>query len=491
VLSLDAAIPGTGRRLAPAIETPGWRDRLAELDLVVDLGSRIGTREWWRGLATCTALCLAPILLVPDAPPLVGADRPALGEAQWQEARALAISPLASGADTGRRMAANDLVLPLADTPERPSIDLTATLGQGDGFARAIERAGVARDEARRVADMVSGVVALEELRSGTRLDMTLGRRASKSQPRPLDHMLFRARFDLKLEIGRTDGQLRIKRIPIAVDDTPLRIQGIVGSSLYRSARAAGAPAKAVEAYIRALGTRLSLGSIGSDATFDLVIEHRKAETGEVEVGQLLYAGLTQGNRKTRLLRWTKDGKAQFFEASGVGERTAGFVQPVTGGRMTSGFGMRRHPLLGYSRFHKGVDYGAAYGTPIRAVTEGTVSYAGWHGGHGRYVKLNHAGGMATGYAHMSRIAVASGARVRQGQVIGYVGSTGLSTGPHLHFEVYRGGAAVNPRGVAFQTVSLLAGAELANFRATLARLTAIRPGEKATPASAMAEVKR
>ena len=123
---------------------------------------------------------------------------------------------------------------------------------------------------------------------------------------------------------------------------------------------------------------------------------------------------------------------------------------------------------------HQGTDYGASYGTPIRAVTDGVVSFAGWHGGHGNMVKLNHANGLGTGYAHMSRIAVAPGTRVNQGQVIGYVGSTGLSTGPHLHFEVYRGGAAVNPASVTFESTPLLAGAELAAFKAKLAQITAL-----------------
>jgi murein DD-endopeptidase MepM/ murein hydrolase activator NlpD len=105
------------------------------------------------------------------------------------------------------------------------------------------------------------------------------------------------------------------------------------------------------------------------------------------------------------------------------------------------------------------------------------VQFAGRHGGHGNYVKLSHGGGLATGYGHMSRIAVSSGSRVRRGQVIGYVGSTGLSTGPHLHYEMYRNGATVNPSSVNFVTRAQLAGQELASFRARLAELQRIEPG--------------
>lgn len=484
MLSLDAAL--TPAPLA-AFDPAGFAERLrakaAELDLVVDLGMRIGSREWWRGFATCTALCAAAIAFAPGLRPLAGPTDAPLAAGQWDEARALSFSPLAYGADTGRRMAATEIVEPLVDTPERPSIDLTATLGRGDGFARALERVGVAHAQARDVAKMVSGAVALDEVKPGTRLDLTLGRRADKSQARPLDALAFRAKFDLSLAVERVDGQLRLRRIPIAVDDTPLRIQGRVGSSLYRSARAAGAPAKAVEAYIRALSQRLSIGrDVGSDDKFDLIVEHRRAETGEVEVGSLLFAGLDQGRRKTRLLKWKSGGREQWFEASGVGETRGAMRMPVIG-RLTSSYGLRRHPVLGYSRFHRGMDFGAAHGSPIVAATDGVVAFAGRHGGHGNYVKLNHSGGIATAYAHMSRIVARPGARVRQGQVIGYVGSTGLSTGPHLHYEVYKNGAPINPATIKFTTTAQLAGAELARFRATLNRLLAVPTGAAAKPA--------
>ena len=483
-LALDGGLRRSFGNLAAPIEPilTGWRAAIHDLDLVVDLGSRLGTREWFRGAATCLALCAAPIAFFPSFGPVTGIAPAPMADSQWQQARAQAISPLGLGADTGRRMAPTDAAAPLGDTPERPSIDLVATIGQGDGFSRVLERAGVAKAEARDVARLVSGDVDLDDLRPGTRMDVTLGRRASKAAARPLDHLLFRARFDLKLGVERVDGRLTLKRIPIAVDNTPLRIQGVVGSSLYRAARASGAPAGAVESYIRAIGSRLSIGrDVGSSDRFDIIVEQRRAETGEVEIGKLLYAGLDQGRRQTRLLQWTTGGSTQWYEASGVGETRGVMRQPVSG-RMTSGFGMRRHPLLGYSRLHKGLDFGAAYGAPIVAATDGVVAIAGWHGGHGKYVKINHVGGLGTGYGHMSRIVATPGQRVAQGQVIGYVGSTGLSTGPHLHYEVYKNGVAINPRSMSFTTTSQLAGNDLARFRATLGRLMSVKVGAAAAP---------
>jgi murein DD-endopeptidase MepM/ murein hydrolase activator NlpD len=464
----DPVRPAFGQKAA------ALRSRAGEIDLVVDLGLRIGSREWFRGLFTCTALCYAAWSLAPGFGPLPGAAAPAYPDAQFEESRALVIAPQAFGGDTGRRMAPTDAVEPLAESPERPIIDLRATLGRGDGFAAVLERAGVAAAEADEAAAMIGGVVPITDVRAGTMMDLTLGRRPNRMVARPLDKLAFRARFDLRIELERVGGTLHLTQIPIAVDETPLRIQGRVGESLYRSARAAGVPARAVESYIRVLNGQISVPSgINSDDRFDIIIEHRRAATGEVEVGDLLYAGLDRpGARDLQIMQWTIGGRTQWFEASGVGRQTGGMTRPVPGG-VSSGFGMRFHPILNYSRMHQGVDLRASYGTPIVAVSDGRVEIAGWHGGHGNTVEISHGGGVESLYGHMSRIAVSRGATVRRGQIIGYVGSTGLSTGPHLHFEVHRNGVPVNPLGQTFMSRALLEGANLADFRGHLRGLLA------------------
>ena len=451
----------------------GFGARLAEVDLVVDLGQRIGSRDWFRGIATCAGLCYAAWSLAPTLTPLAGEAPPPLPEAQFEESRALSIAPLAFGGDTGRRLAPTELVQPLTESPERPILDLRATLGRGDGLARMLERAGVGRAEADRVATLVGEALPIEDVRPGTVMDLTLGRRPNRRVARPLDRLTFRARFDLRVEINRVDGSLVLTRIPIAVDETPLRIQGRVGSSLYRSARAAGVPARVVESYIRALTTQISIPSgVNSDDRFDIIVEHRRAATGETETGQLLYAGLDRASgRDLRLMQWTAGGRSQWFEASGVGRESGGSYQQPVPGRITSNYGLRMHPILRYSRMHRGIDFRAASGTPILAAADGRVTRAGWAGGYGRQVRLEHNGGIATSYSHMSRIAVSSGSRVRRGQVIGYVGSTGLSTGPHLHYEMYRNGRHVNPRSVRFTSRSELSGSELSSFRSRMRTL--------------------
>jgi murein DD-endopeptidase MepM/ murein hydrolase activator NlpD len=135
------------------------------------------------------------------------------------------------------------------------------------------------------------------------------------------------------------------------------------------------------------------------------------------------------------------------------------------------------HPLLGYLKMHKGLDIAAPYGSPIYAALDGVVQGAGRSGGYGNFVKLIHGGNLASGYGHMSRIAVARGQRVRQGQVIGYVGSTGMSTGPHLHWEVWRNGQTINPRSISFASVAALSGESLRRFKARVAGLLAVRVG--------------
>jgi murein DD-endopeptidase MepM/ murein hydrolase activator NlpD len=148
-----------------------------------------------------------------------------------------------------------------------------------------------------------------------------------------------------------------------------------------------------------------------------------------------------------------------------------------TQGRITSNFGYRTHPVLFFRRLHKGMDIGAPHGAPIYAVLDGTVQAAGRAGGYGNFVKLAHAGGLGSGYGHISRFAVRAGQRVRQGQVIGYVGSTGMSTGPHLHWEVWKNGRAINPKSISFTSVARLSGEEFRRFKARVRELLEVSVG--------------
>lgn len=260
-----------------------------------------------------------------------------------------------------------------------------------------------------------------------------------------------------------------------SVDMTPKRIAGLAGEDLNASLRAAGVPESAAADYVRALATRIDLGrGISVVDRFDLVIAHRRSSSG-AEYGGLLYAGLDRvGASDLQLLRWTIDRRPDWVDASGSGTQVAGLLWPVPA-RVSSGFGMRLHPLLGFMRFHRGIDLKASWGAPIVAAADGRVAMAGWGGGHGRQVRLAHAGGIATSYSHMSRIAASPGQMVRQGQVIGYVGSSGLSTGPHVHYEVSRNGRPVNPAGIGLASSTRVDQRDRDAFRSTLRQLLMLK----------------
>jgi murein DD-endopeptidase MepM/ murein hydrolase activator NlpD len=236
---------------------------------------------------------------------------------------------------------------------------------------------------------------------------------------------------------------------PAPAANGPLRIRGRVGDGLYWSLRAAGASPEVAAQYLAALATEIDVGEVAPGDSFDLVLGG----------GNVLYAGLNRAAAQPmQLVRWTAGGQAKWIDAASSGNPvpvvSSGMTWPVAG-RITSYFGYRYHPILHFTRFHAGVDFGAAWGSPIVAAADGQVAAAGWAGGYGREVRIAHPGGLMTVYAHMSGIVAEPGAYVHAGQLIGYVGSSGLSTGPHLHFEVRQGGVPVNPLGVRFASVQV------------------------------------
>ena len=256
-------------------------------------------------------------------------------------------------------------------------------------------------------------------------------------------------------------------------DPDAQRFTGRVGADLSASLAAAGVPERQGREYVWVLSKAIDLaGGLSVDDRFDLVIE--KGPDGSFR--RLLYAGLDRVARAdVELLKWT-DGKAIIWvNGDGVGGEQSSAMRLPVSGRVTSGFGSRFHPILGYQRMHNGVDLAASYGTPIVAAADGKVIEAGWHGGYGRLVEIAHANGIRTIYGHMSRIAAAPGAIVRGGQVIGYVGSTGLSTGPHLHYEVMKDGRPVNPLSVKLAAApAQLQGEKLQAFQGELRKLLSI-----------------
>ncbi|MFM5906406.1 MAG: M23 family metallopeptidase [Novosphingobium sp.] len=465
---------------ARRLRTTDW----SQVDWAPDLAEAIGSRRWMRGAATFAGLGLVALAFWPnfqlEAAPSMHGDTPVRDEYRSQM-----IMPLALGGESGRRMGTTALVTPVNSVHERDRVELVAVLGSGDTLARLLQRAGVSDYDAGRATELVAGQVPLGRIAPGTKISLVLGERSAAGEPRKLASLEMRARMDLALAVTRSGDDLAVSTRAIAIDNSPLRIRGVVGQSLYRSARAAGVPAEAIQQYLQALDSHISLeGDIQPGDSFDIVMSWKRAEGADGQVGQVLFAGLDRGNRPVvELMRWGNDNA--FYSADAmtrpvIETQTSGLLSPVSG-RITSLFGMRRHPILGYARLHAGVDFGASWGSPIRATASGVVSYAGRHGGHGNYVRIDHGGGLGTGYGHMSSIVAWAGSRVQAGQIIGYVGSTGLSTGPHLHYEMYRNGRTVNPLGASYATTTTVVQKvdprQLAAFKAKMSQLKSIRAG--------------
>ena len=248
----------------------------------------------------------------------------------------------------------------------------------------------------------------------------------------------------------------------------------LTGGSFYDSAVAAGATPELAAQAVRLFGAVDFAHDLKPRAPFRLVFARTASADGRSwRAGALLYAALAAGEHAVRVYRFAHDDRVDYLDADGRAPRPLLLRTPVQGAHVTSGFGMRLHPILGFTRMHPGVDFGAPEGSPVMAAGDGVVEEAGWAGGYGRWLKLGHADGYETGYGHLLRYApgVRAGAKVEQGQVVAFVGSSGLSTGPHLHFEVMRGGEKLDPATVPIPAQGVLGARAARAFAAQKARV--------------------
>ncbi len=200
-------------------------------------------------------------------------------------------------------------------------------------------------------------------------------------------------------------------------------------------------------------------------ARFTLVAEELWQEGAFVKLGELFAVRLENGSKDLAAIAYTVDGELGWYHPDGTAAKRPFLRSPLSFSRVTSGFNPKRyHPVLKTRRPHNGTDFGAPSGTPVRATGDATVSFAGRNGGHGRHIKLDHSGPYETTYSHLSKLAVKEGQRVSQGDVIGYVGSTGMSTGPHLHYEFHVSGKAVDAMNVDLPNTEPMPSGELAAF---------------------------
>jgi murein DD-endopeptidase MepM/ murein hydrolase activator NlpD len=361
-------------------------------------------------------------------------------------------------------------------------------LANGDTLASLLTDLDLERGEIARALSALRPHLEIRRLQVGQPVHVTLENPAAAEVPRILRDLTIRpeARREVRLERG-DDGTYRVQEKIFEVLKEFHRVAGRIKNSLIVSARKAGLPHGALADMLRAFAFDVSFQhDLKAGDRFAALVEQARTEDGRlVGAGRLLWARLTTGggDRSFTVYRFKpKGGRDFFYTPHGESVVRALLRTPLDLARLTisSAFGMRRHPLLGFTRMHAGVDFPAPLGTPVLAAGDGRVAQAGRNGGYGNWVKIVHSKVLATGYAHLSRIArgIRPGARVHQSQVIGFVGSTGLSTGPHLHFELQRNGTPVNPLAVAQRSLrTRLAGSELARFMKVVAEVDRLRSG--------------
>ena len=363
-----------------------------------------------------------------------------------------------------------------AEAPPQP-MTVPVRVQPGETFAAAVERTGVPRAEAERAVGALAGAMDTRHVKAGLAFQAAVAPPTADGQPAQLVSLSLQAGPTRALTLSRSfDGALKLKEMDQAIRDDTVVANGKIDGSLYESAERVGATSMITAQVVRLFARKLDFErDIQPGDDFRLVFDRKVTESGEtVSTGELQYAEL-HGVKFYRFAR--PRGEAEYFDQ--FGQNIKGFLlrTPVYGGaRITSLFGMREHPILGYTRAHQGIDFGASVGTPILAAGDGMVVEAGPKGGYGNWLRIRHTGVWDTGYGHISRFAagIRPGVRVRQGEVVAYVGATGLATGPHLHYEIWERGQRVNPLSARVPQGVVLAGRDLKRFKAEKAHIDAL-----------------
>ena len=353
----------------------------------------------------------------------------------------------------------------------------------GETLKQSLLRLGLAPVEAEQAVRVMSETFDTVNIKAGLAFQAAVARPLDHRGPVRLIGLSMRTGPATAISLSRTfDGALRVKETEEKIKDETTVAEGRMADSLYTSAVAAGATPELTAQVVKLFSHKLDFSrDIHPDDQFRMVFDRKVSESGRtVDTGALLYAEIGAKGQTTRFYRFKAAGatEAQYFD--GDGKNIRGFLlrTPLDGAHITSGFGLRLHPILGFTKMHTGIDFGAPTGTPVFAAGDGVVKEARWAGGYGRWLEIQHNGEWATGYGHLSGWAVKEGERVHQGQVVGYVGSTGRSTGPHLHYEVILGGQKINPTGAKVPQGTILGGRELVAFKSEKSRIDDILKGK-------------
>lgn len=345
----------------------------------------------------------------------------------------------------------------------------TIRVGKGDTLMELLVGAGVPRGEAHEAITALKELYDPRKLKPGQ--DLTLTFAAAGPGGGRISGMSLPVRYDLEVAVARDgNGGFVATRVERELERKPVWAGHVIRSSLFEAGLAAGVPAAVMIDLIRAYSYEVDFQrDIRKGDRFEVMFERLyDSDRGLAYTGNLLYAALTLGRTTLKIYRHQPaGGEADYFNGRGESVRKDLLRTPIDGARISSSYGKRKHPILGYTKMHRGVDFAAPKGTPIYAAGDGVIVALGRNEASGKYVRIRHNSQYTTAYGHLSRYAkgMESGRRVKQGEVIGYVGSTGRSTGPHLHYEVSYQGSQINPMNLKLPAGYKLEGEELKAFQ--------------------------
>ena len=357
--------------------------------------------------------------------------------------------------------------------------DRYVEVSRGDTLMGILTDNGVERQRAYEAIARLGDVFDVRRLQIGQGITLTFAPMTNEDDTRiDIDHFIgLSLRPDAERDISVIfdaslgDGGFVASEEVRALTARDGFAEATITSSLYEAALDAGMPVGVLMDMIRVFSFDVDFQrDIQEGDSFRVMYEEMKDEFGvPVRTGDVIYASMTLSGKTKAYYRYTpKSGITDYFDEQGRSVRKTLMRTPVDGARLSSGFGARRHPVLGYTKMHKGVDFAAPRGTPIMAAGDGVVERANRYGGYGNYLRIRHNSELKTAYAHIHRFAkgVSAGSRVKQGQIVAYVGSTGRSTGPHLHYEVLQNMKQVNPLSIKVAAGEILKGSELKRLAA-------------------------
>lgn len=356
--------------------------------------------------------------------------------------------------------------------------DETLTIKEGDTLASILNRLGISSKQAHDAIQVLSKIFNPKDLKVGQEIYVVYDTHPEENHY-DLKFLRLRVDFEHDIELVRTGSDLfEATKYKKELKHEYADIRGDINISLYADALRAGASPKMLYDMIKAFSYDIDFQrDIQPGTQFSLFYDvYKDEETGLERPSELLFAKLIIDKKTYEIYRFQPQGGVPgYYTRDGNAVRKALLRTPIDGARLSSGFGNRKHPIKGYTKMHKGVDFAAPKGTPIMAAGDGVVERCSHFGGYGNYICIRHNGNTKTAYAHLSRYAVKKGSKVRQGQVIGHVGNTGLATGHHLHFELIQNGKHVNPQKMTQLPKEKLTGKALNEFKSFIAKVWKIK----------------